>query len=136
MLSRKQNRSTSRDWHDIYDRETVERANLGSALSDGSNDTYTYIGVDTEPERAWNDEDKRYDGPIIGQGLWIVTNFVDSNGQRFVQNPVKVIVAKTAVKGLEFGCQVHFKNLLGYFSKKKYSYSFRADDVEVVRDDQ
>ena len=54
MLARKQNRSTSRDWHDIYDRETVERANLGSALSDGSNDTYTLSLIHiSEPTRPY-----------------------------------------------------------------------------------
>ena len=80
-----------------------------------------------EPERAWNDKSHKYDGPIIGQGVWVVQN-VDG----YKQNPIKVIVEIDSIQGLKFGQSVQFDGLLGYFSRKSYSYSFRANGIKIL----
>lgn len=54
----------------------------------------------------------------------------DTDGYK--QNPVKVIVETDSIPGLSFGKSVQFQGLLGYFSRKNYSYSFRADGIKIL----
>jgi hypothetical protein len=121
MLTRKTQRQRSNDWHDYYSRQALERANVNG------DKPFVYVGMGLEPERAWNDKSHKYDGPIIGQGVWVVQN-VDG----YKQNPIKVIVETDSISGLNFGKSVQFQGLLGYFSRKNYSYSFRADGIKVL----
>lgn len=131
MLTNNEKRSERDDWHGYYDRATVERANMGSANTDGSDEVYQYVGKDFEPENAWNPETNHKDGPVIGQGIWVTTEFTEK-GHLYKQNPVLVIVDKPKIKGFPEGTMIKFKGLLGYRRKKDGKFLFRADDVEVV----
>lgn len=120
MLTRKVQRK-SNDWHDYYSRQALERANVSG------DKPFVYVGMGLEPERAWNDKSHQYDGPVIGQGVWVVQ---DIDGYK--QNPIKVVVETDSIPGLNFGKSVLFQGLLGYFSRRNYSYSFRADGIKII----
>lgn len=121
MLIKKVSRKESNDWHDYYSRKALERANVSG------DKPFVYVGMGLEPERAWNEKSHKYDGPVIGQGVWVV-----QNDGGYKQNPIKVIVEIDSIQGLNFGQSVQFQGLLGYFSRKAYSYSFRADGIKIL----
>lgn len=121
MLTRREQRQRSNDWHDYYSRQALASANISG------DKPFVYVGMGLEPERAWNEKSHKYNGPVIGQGVWVV-----QNEDGFKQNPIKVIVETDSIQGLSFGQSVQFNGLLGYFSRKNYSYSFRADKIKVL----
>lgn len=117
------------DWHSYYTSEVVSRLNM-----DG-NGEFVFCGQKPEPRQSWNSDTSKYDGSIIGYGYWVSQNYVDEEtGQLYQQNPVLVVVDGDEIKA-KFGDKVKFIGLGGYYSRKKHSYSFKADSMKVIEDD-
>lgn len=116
------------DWHDYYSRDIIARLNM---KFDGE---FIYIGQAVEPRRSWNDDTGRYDGDVTGYGYWVTQNYVDEDtGELFQQNPILVVIDGNEIE-IKFGDKVKFNGLGGYYSRKKHSYSFKADSIKVVAD--
>lgn len=124
----KQRRTSSGDWHGFYTQKVVEDCGMSPT------GTFIYVGMGVEPQYEWNDQEKSYTDEIISQGLWCAQNYVDkATGEHFMQNPVLIRVEGSKVPQIQFGQEVEFQGLLGYYSRKARHYSFRADGVKVVK---
>lgn len=114
------------DWHSYFSDEVVTRLNMAA------NGVFVVAGQQAEPQRNWNAEKKQYDDTVVAYGYWLTQNFVDKKtGQIYCQNPVLVVVDGPEVQ-LKFGQHVKLSGLLGYYSRRRRSYSFRADEVKAV----
>lgn len=124
ILRNKNRRSNSRDWASYYKKETCLKIGINPDLP------LTICGQEPEPQNSWNDQNERYDGPINGFGYWVTQSIRDSQGNVWKQNPVLVVVDGNKPLNFEFGQQVKFHGLAGYYSRRKYKYLFRAKGVE------
>ena len=129
MLTRQTRRSN--DWHDFYDRQTVEDCAMNP---DGS---FICVGMGYEPEYQWDEDAGEYNtDQVISQGIWVAQDYVDKNtGEHSVQNPVLVRVSDPNAPEINFNDHIKFTGLLGYYSRKSKKCSFRADLVQKVEDD-
>lgn len=115
------------DWHAYYSADVVTRLNMAV---DGD---FLFCGQKAEPQRKWSKESKSYDDEVTGYGYWVCQNYVDEEtGQLYQQNPILVVIDGYDRK-LNFGDRLRFDGLAGYYSRKKRSYSFRADSVEAIK---
>lgn len=127
MIYSAQKKTRTNDWHDYYSADVVARLNMNT------NGEFLICGQQAEPQRTWDKESKSYEGEVTGYGYWVCQRYVDEEtGQLYQQNPILVIVDGQD-RQLNFGDQVHFDGLAGYYSRKKRSYFFRANSVEVVK---
>ena len=92
-------------------------------------------GQKAEPQNAWNPETKKFDGGVESMGYWVTQNVTDQNGNSWVQNPILVLVNGQNAKEFKFGQMVTFDGLAGYYSRKKFKFSFRAKSIRGVKNE-
>lgn len=128
IFSQNSKTNVQSDWHNYFSTEVVTRLNMAP---DGD---FISCGQLPEPQRRWDQEAKAYvDDDVVAYGYWVCQRYVDEeSGEIFRQNPILVIVEGEEQK-IQFGEKVRFSGLAGYYSRKKRSYSFRADSVEAVK---
>lgn len=119
-------KTRSGSWHDYYDQDICRKVNVEPLGK------FIYVGVATEPQYKWDADEGSYTKEVEGQGYWVIQDFVDENGEHWFQNPILVIVSGKDAKKLELGKEIVFVGMAGYYSRKKHSYSFRADSVKEV----
>lgn len=125
MLIGKNNkgRSGSGNWHDFYDEETCQRVCVDP------HGTFIYVGVAPEPQYKWDREKGAYTDEIENQSYWVIQN----ENEHAFQNPILVTVSGPDEQSLQLGQEVVFVGMGGYYSRKKRSYSFRADAIKEVK---
>lgn len=119
LVSRNKNKS-------IFSQEVVARLGMSPQ------EIFQVVGTAPEPQYAWNPEEQRFTDVISGFGLWVRQNY-----KQFKQNPILVVVPKLSQKKAEsfqFGENVQFKNLGGYYSHKNHTYRWQADSIDKVQE--
>lgn len=119
MLVNRTNNSNS-----IFSSEVVERLGMNP---DG---VFQIVGTAPEPQYAWEPEEQRFTDVISGFGIWVRQDY-----NQFKQNPILVVIPHMSQKkaeSFEFGENVQFNNLGGYYSRKKHLYRWQAGDISKV----
>lgn len=110
----------------IFSSEVVKRCSMSS---DG---IFQVVGTAPEAQYAWDPEEKRFTDVISGFGIWVRQNY-----KQFKQNPILVVIPHLSQKKAEsfdFGENVTFNNLGGYYSKKNHVYKWQADSISKVEE--
>ena len=119
MLVNRTNNSNS-----IFSPEVVERLGMSP---DG---VFQVVGTAPEPQYAWEPEEQRFTDVVSGFGIWVRQDF-----KQFKQNPILVVIPhmnQKKAESFQFGENVQFNNLGGYYSRKNHVYRWQAGDVSKV----
>lgn len=120
----------------IFRSGAVNDCGMNSALP------FTVAGVAAEERNKWDSKNNRYSDEVAETGIAVVQDAVDENGEIFQQNPIMVwvpvdnLTKSVADKQFKFNTKVTFKDLGGYYSRKKHAWMWHATDVALWKEDK
>lgn len=115
-----------------------------SVALNGMDDSLPFLvcGNGPEPKNSWDNDSNAYSDEIESWGIWVCQNTVDEEtGQHFIQNPILVEIPVSSLSekkanSFKFGDVVKLENMGGFKSYKYKTWRWRADSIELIKEDK
>lgn len=125
MLHTKKRNSVST----LFRPEVVARCGMNGDLP------FKVVSVEAEQRNEWDPDKGAYTDTPFETIIYVCQDAVSEDGEIFRQNPIQVLIPvknltkQQADEEFPFGTEVVFKQLGGYFSRKKKAYIFHAENI-------
>lgn len=110
--------------NNIFSKEVVSRMGMDST------GIFQVCGTAAETQFAWDPQEQKFTDIVSGFGIWVHQDY-----KQFKQNPILVVVPKLSQKKaeeFEFGDNVQFDDLGGYYSKRNHIFRWQARNINKI----